>query len=156
VRARPWIRLLVPLALSLGGCSRPALDTQTYSYGVDPCDGSLGNFDVYLLANAGQGTYDLVIVPIALAQASTEITVTLSTPSSSNYLTLIAGIDPIPDQQITAGPLTPAELQAYSVLAITPIGMGVPFPNQAPSSSTICYVPQLGDGIYSPGVQPIQ
>jgi hypothetical protein len=148
--------LLATATIWLEGCAAPKLDTQNYAYGVDSCDGSLGSFDVYLVNNSAQGDATLVIVPIALTLASTDITVTVSTPSTDRYLTLINEVMAVPDQQIQAGPLNSAQLQTFTELAIAPYGNGVPFPDQTPAYSTVCAMPQLGDGIYGSPAQPTQ
>lgn len=118
-----------------------------YSYGQLPCDGSLGNFDVYLIkAQTTPVTYQLAIIPVTLDAPGDIISVTI-TNSSLAYRTLIDQVVVNLSQEIDAGPLTDADLQTYDVLALTLYQAGVPFSGQQSGKDAVCYMPQLGDGI---------
>ena len=157
---RWWITALVfTLALSLTSCARKTLNVQAYSYGQLPCDGSLGNFDAYLIAGQNGATYNgqytLAIVPITLDAPGDIISVTI-TNSSLAYKTLIDQVVVNPSQEIDAGPLTDADLATYDILALTPYQAGVSFAAQSNEKDAICYMPQLGDGLNQQQIQPLK
>jgi len=157
---RWWITALVfTLALSLTSCAKKSLNIQAYAYGQLPCDGTLGNFDVYLIAgqtgSTYNGSYMLAIVPITLDDPGDIISVTI-TNSSLAYRTLIDQVVVNPSQEIDAGPLTDADINTYDILALTPYQAGVPFAGQENGKDAICYIPRLGDGLSQQQIQPLK
>lgn len=156
---RWWITALVfTLALSLTSCAKKQLNIQDATFGERSCDGTLGNFDVYLIASQSggnfNGTYQIAIVPVTLSSPGDIVSITLSNVGVTAYRTLIDQVVVNTDQEIDTGIISAADVQTYDVLAITPYQPGVPFPAQQNEKDTLCYLPQLGDGLNSPQIQP--
>jgi hypothetical protein len=151
------IVLALALVLQLWGCAKPKLDVQQYSYGYGQCDGTLGSFDVYLILNAqqGGGSYQLSIIPVSMNNPGDIISVTI-TNSNLGYKQLVGQVVATPDTEIDAGYLTSADLQNYTILALTPYQPGVSFPDAQNSSDALCYLPQLGQGVNQQPVEPLQ
>ncbi len=161
IMKRWWITALVfTLALSLTSCAKKQLNVQDASYGEASCDGTLGNFDVYLIASQANGTYSgtyqIAIVPVTLDAPGDIVMVTLSNAAVTAYRTLIEQVVVNTDQEVDSTIISAADVQTYDVLAITPYQPGVPFPAQQNQKDTICYLPQLGQGLNSQTAQPLK
>lgn len=133
-----------------GGCARK-LSIQENAYGTSPCDGSLGNFDVYLIAGTGSsgttynGTYQLAIMPISLDAPGDIVSVTVLNESKA-YKVLISQVSLAVGQEVDAGPLSSADLTTYDIMSLTPYQAGVVFTAQQNEKDAFCYIPQQGQG----------
>lgn len=130
------------LALSLTSCARRG----TANYGLNYCDGTMGQFDVYTIRDGAAGSYRVSIFPVALSAPGDVVTVTVVNQSTLAYKELVQQVVVNVDQEITAGYLTEAELQTYDVIAITSYAPGVDFLSANPEKDAICGLPLMGDG----------
>lgn len=143
-----WIIAAVfVLALSLTSCSRLYPYGANSNYGINFCDGSIGEIDVYTVAVTGQpGVVKVVIIPASLAMPGEAATITVVNGSTLDYKTLLTQVSLQVDSQIVAGYLSQQELQMYDRIAITSYTPGVDFRNSSPARDAICGLPLLGDG----------
>jgi len=138
------IAMVFALALSLTSCSRRGASA---NYGINYCDGTMGEFDIYTAAVAGQaGTYKVVVIPVSLSAAGDVVSITVVNQSSLAYKEMVQQVVVYVDQEITAGFLTEAELQTYDLIAITSYTPGTDFLSANPEKDAICGLPLLGDG----------
>ncbi len=145
-----WMLAVVfALALSLTSCSRRG-SGQFSNYGVNYCDGTLGQIDVYTVASGSQaGTFQVVLIPISLTAPGDVVTVTAVNQGTLAYKTLLQEVALNVNQEITAGYLTESELQNYDMIAITSYIGGVDFLSANPAKDAICGLPLVGDGVNS-------
>ena len=146
---RWWlIALVFTLALSLTSCSKKVYDLQSSpDYGFGYCDGTLGNFDVYVArSRQDPSLYELVIVPVQLADPGDIARINIANRNPS-YREVVHEVVLNPEEQIFAGYLTEEDLQTYDILAITPFdGSGQTFLEQQTDKEAICNLPLPGDG----------
>jgi hypothetical protein len=142
---RWWILALVfTLALSLTSCSSKTSNLQGANYGMTQCDGSLGSFDVYLIAQ-NTGDFQLAIIPVSPSNPGDIVTVNVVDQQSMSYRTLEEQVVINADQEIDF-PITAADAQNYDTLALTLFQPGVSFPDVQSQEDAFCYLPQIGDG----------
>ncbi|MBY0370794.1 hypothetical protein K2X33_08910 [bacterium] len=138
------IAAVFALALSLTSCSRRGSSS---NYGLNYCDGTMGQFDVYTVAVPNQpGTYKVVVDPISLSAAGDVVSITVVNQTSLAYKELVQQVVVYVNQRITAGYISEAELQNYNLIAITTYMPGVDFLGAQPAKDAICGLPLLGDG----------
>lgn len=156
---RWWVLALVfTLALSLTSCSKKKTNLQGSDYGFGYCDGTMGNFDVYVIpSTSNPGLYEVSIIPIQVASEGQVIKVNVLNQGLP-YKELVSKVTLITESEIFAGFLTESELNNYDTLAITPYDpnqeLQADFTQQNNETDAICSLPlpgyntgdELGDG----------
>lgn len=144
-----WVIAVVfALSLSLTSCARRR-PTGLYSgYGINYCDGTMGQIDVYTSTVETQAdTYKIILMPVALATPGDIVSVTVVNQSTLAYKTLLPQVVLNVDQQVNAGYLSGAELNQYDLIAITTFTPGMNFLEATPEKDAICGLPFPGDGV---------
>ncbi len=143
---RWWIIALVfTLALSLTSCSNKMSNLQGATYGQSQCDGSLGSFDIYLIAQSS-GQYQLAIIPVSPANPGDIVTVNVVDQQSMAYQTLEDQVVINADQEIDFE-LSEAQVANYDTLALSLFQPGgASFPDIQAQEDALCYLPQMGEG----------
>jgi len=156
---RWWVLALVfTLALSLTSCTKKKTNLSGSDYGFGYCDGTMGNFDVYVIpSTSNPGLYELSIIPIQVATEGEIVKVNVLN-SGLPYKEMVSQVVLQTEQEIFAGFLSESELQNYDTLAITPYdpsqAINTDFPYQNNNDDAICSLPipgyntgdELGDG----------
>lgn len=139
---RWWMLVLVCiLALSLTSCSRKAREAPVADYGFGHCDGTLGNFDVYVIRSKGNpGLYEIAIIPASLDQPGDIVNITVANQNLA-YKEMQTQVVVDVEGEIFAGYLTESELETYDRIAITPYQPGVSFLEATPEKDAICELP---------------
>lgn len=142
-----WVLALVfTLALSLTSCSSKKRNLNAGNpNGFGYCDGTLGSFDIYVVASpSNAGLYELSVIPVSLDAPGDIVRVAVANNSLA-YKEMVTQVVVNPQQEIFAGYLTVSDLQNYDILAITPYEPGVSFLEGTAEKDAICSVPLPGD-----------
>lgn len=140
------IAVVFALALSLTSCARRP--GSLVNYGLNYCDGTMGQIDVYTVAVQGQpGTYKIILIPVALDQQGDVVSVTVVNQTTLSYKQIVEQVVLYNDQQVNAGYISEDELNTYDLIAITTFTPGVDFLAANPAKDAICGLPLIGDGI---------
>jgi hypothetical protein len=136
--------LVITLALSLTSCGKKAPLQQQADYGFGYCDGSLGQFDVYVIPlDAGQ--YQLSVIPVSVNSGDI-VSLTIANQQNLAYRPVANQVVVYPNQEINGGNLTDGDLMNYNILAITPYDpSGQPWTSQQAAYDAICNLPLPND-----------
>src|SRR5690606_24715452 len=101
---RSWMKkwwvvaAVLSLAIVLTSCSNKGKGTVGYAYGQ--CDGTMGNFDIYVIPSKAQtGLYEVSVIPYTVAKAGDIVNVTIAN-RSLNYKELVNQVVIQPDVEI--------------------------------------------------------
>ncbi len=157
---RWWVLALVfTLALSLTSCTKKKSNLFGSDYGFGYCDGTMGNFDVYVIPSASNsGLFEVSIIPVQVAQEGDIVKVNVLNQGLP-YKELVSQVVLQTDQEIFAGFLTEQEINTYDTIAITPYdpnqALQTDFPYQNNEKDAICSLPMpgfaTGDELGTPG-----
>src|SRR5688572_30234338 len=123
-----FIVFVMTLALSLTSCAKKksSLLTGAPGYGFGYCDGSLGQFDIYVIpVNNQPGIYQVSVIPYQVIPG--DIVRIAIANSSLSYRELVNQTVVNPNVEIQAGYITDSDLQFYDILAIRPAEPGTNF-----------------------------
>lgn len=133
--------------LSNAGCSRRLEDLQSAGdIGYTTCDGTLGQFDVYVVRTADPSMFELYVIPYQVTNPTDigSITIANQTPS---YKTLVREVVFNDGEEILAGYLSETDLMNFDILALTLYdGSGASFLEQSSERDAICTLPLPGTG----------
>jgi hypothetical protein len=143
-----WLMALVStLALSLTSCAKRKNYNLSGYYGFTQCDGANWSFDVYLFRSQSQnGAYDLVIMPVQIDTPGDIASITIANQQQA-YKQLVSQVVLNPEQEISAGMITYADLTNYPILAITAFDPTTSFVSQNSAKSAFCEIPMPGDNV---------
>ena len=135
------------LVLSTAGCSRRLEDLQSSGdIGYTTCDGTLGQFDIYVIRTADPATFELYVIPYQVAVPSDIGSITMANQTPS-YKTLVREVVFNDGEEILAGYLTETDLLNFDILALTLYdGSGASFLEQSSERDAICTLPRPGEG----------
>jgi hypothetical protein len=151
------IALVFALALSLTSCAKKR-ETQS-TQGFTQCDSSLnqsvqslGQIDVYTRKIVGQqNRYELIVVPIQLAQPGDVVDIHVVNKASFQFLPMIQGTSLDNNQPLVAGTLTQADIDNFDVVTITYYQPGLDFLSilrgTNPQKANVCTLPYPGDNL---------
>lgn len=137
---RWWlIAVVFTLALSLTSCSSRS-NYDGLNYGYSECNGAVGEFDIYTIANGGtSSSFNVVVVPYQVYAQGVSLTFGLE--NSYTGFPALQDVTPVRDQEILVKTLTTAELQNYTNVRIGPYQAGTPYLSSSADNDILCELP---------------
>ena len=139
---RWWLVAFVfALALTLTSCSRKKT-TNLQQAAALPCQGSIGDFDVWVVRSSAQaGMYQLIVIPVALSQPGDIASITIASSSSGEFRQVVNQVVLNNQSEVQAGNLTEYDLNLYDKLAITLYDGVNDFTNTSSEVDAVCDIP---------------